>query len=362
VARAAQRPVTRNAGVAIQPRVLVNASEERAGEQRRPDRAAVHAGVLPEQVASIQRSRLLAGAIGAFEEHGYVRTTVADITARARVSRRTFYELFDNRDACLEALIEDVVGLLEEDILAANLDGLPWVERVHGGLIVILGFFDREPALARVCVVQALRAGPGVLERREAILARLARILDEGRSQSARGAQVSLLTAEALVGATFGVAHTRLQRREREPLMGLLGELMGLIVLPYLGPAAAHREQTRARELPALSVAGHPFAQVAEHDPLADLPMRVTYRTARVLECIAEQPGVSNRGVADRAGVSDQGQISKLLARLQRLGLVHNHGEGHAKGESNKWQLTQLGSQVTRRLNSYGPRHEASQT
>jgi DNA-binding IclR family transcriptional regulator len=78
--------------------------------------------------------------------------------------------------------------------------------------------------------------------------------------------------------------------------------------------------------------------------------MRLTYRTTRVLECIAAQPGVSNREVAERAGVSDQGQISKLLARLERLGLIANTGEGHARGERNAWNLTPLGSQVARRL------------
>ena len=41
----------------------------------------------------MQRSRLLVGAVGAIEEHGYAGATVAHITARAKVSRRTFYEL-----------------------------------------------------------------------------------------------------------------------------------------------------------------------------------------------------------------------------------------------------------------------------
>ncbi len=361
VVRAAQHRVAREAPAAGQSRVRVGATGARADEQRRPGRAAARGGVLPERVAEIQRSRLLAGAVSAIEEHGYTRTTVADITSRARVSRRTFYELFDNRDECLEALIDEVVGLVGEELLAAALDSLPWLERVRGGLLVILGFFDREPALARVCVVQALRGGPGVLERREAILACLAGVLNEGRDHGARGAQISSLTAEALVGATFGIVHARLQRHEPEPLIGLLGELMGLIVLPYLGAAAARHEQARARELLPPNVAVYPLAQGAVRDPLADLPMRVTYRTARVLECIAEQPGVSNRGVADRAGVSDQGQISKLLARLERLGLAANRSVGHAKGEPNAWELTPLGSQVTRRLRGPGPRPKASQ-
>lgn len=78
--------------------------------------------------------------------------------------------------------------------------------------------------------------------------------------------------------------------------------------------------------------------------------MRLTYRTARVLECIAGRPGVSNRGVADLAGVADPGQISKLLARLERLGLTVNTGLGHTKGEPNAWELTPLGRQVAQRL------------
>jgi DNA-binding MarR family transcriptional regulator len=78
--------------------------------------------------------------------------------------------------------------------------------------------------------------------------------------------------------------------------------------------------------------------------------MRLTYRTTLVLEAIAHRPGVSNRMVADLAGVTDQGQISKLLARLERLGLVENTGVGHAKGERNAWALTPLGHQVARRL------------
>jgi AcrR family transcriptional regulator len=293
----------------------------------------------------------LSGAAGAIEEHGYARTTVAHITTRARVSRRTFYEIFNDRDACLAALIEDVVALLEREIAAADLDALRWSERVRRGLFLILDFFDREPVLARVCVVEALRGGAGVLERREVVLARLARALDEGRQESARGARCVELTAEGLVGATFAIVYARLSQRNREPLTSLLGDLMSLIVLPYLGAAAAQRERARAVRVPRTRASrGAAPSFTAERDPLAGIPMRLTYRTARVLECIAEQPGISNRAVADRAGITDQGQMSKLLARLERLGLAVNRGDGHSKGEPNAWELTPLGSEVTRRL------------
>ena len=325
----------------------VQAVRSAASASRRPSGGHAADG----RLAEIQRSRLLAAAVGAIEEHGYAQTTVAHITTRSRVSRRTFYELFEDREECLAALVEDVIAMVEDEVAVAGLEGLPWLERVRGGLDAILAFFDCEPALARVCVVQALRGGPQVLERREQILARLAGVLDEGRAQGPQAGERTAVTAEGLVGAAFGVIYARLLRRERKPLTGLRGELMSLIVLPYLGAAASRRELVRPLPSPVPARRRHPPARaLSESDPLEGLPMRLTYRTARVLQAIAAQPGVSNREVAEQAGVADQGQISKLLARLERLKLIERAGDGHHKGEPNAWKLTPLGQQITQRL------------
>ncbi len=164
--------------------------------------------VLPRtRVGEIQRSRLLAGAVATIEELGYPQATVGRITARARLSRRTFYQMFANRDECFAAVLDEVAATVAGELAAAGLEGLAWRERVRMGLWTILGFFDREPALARVCVVQALRAGPLVLERREVVLARLAAVVDEGRAEGARGGGLTPVTAEGVVGAAFAIAY-----------------------------------------------------------------------------------------------------------------------------------------------------------
>ncbi len=306
------------------------------------------------QVTEIQRSRLLAAAVGTIEEIGYERATVARITGRAGVSRRTFYELFKNREECLAAVLDDVVEAIRGEIVAAGVERLAWRERVRRGLWMVLSFLDREPALARVCVVQVLRGGPVLLERREEILAGLAAVVDEGRFEGARGAECTSLTAEGLVGAAFTIVYTRLLRGECGPLTDLLGELMGMIVLPYQGAAAARREQ--ARSVPAARAdAPRTSAEAAPAvaDPLGGVTMRLTYRTARVLEGIAEHPGASNRQVSEYGGVEDQGQVSKLLRRLASLGLLSNAGPGHLKGEPNAWTLTAKGEQVARSIRSH---------
>ena len=295
---------------------------------------------------------------------------MADITSRARVSRRTFYEQFADREACLAAALEDVLDALRGELDAANLQGLVWRERIRAGLWAILVFFDREPVLARVCVVQALRGGPRVLERREVVLAGLAAAVDGGRREGARGGECSALTAEGLVGAAFGIVYARLLKGERQLLTGLLGELMGMIVLPYLGPAAARREL--ARPVPAAPVRAAsvcvergPGGSVrAEADPLQSVPMRLTYRTSRVLEGVAELGGrgcdPSNREVGEYAGIADAGQVSKLLRRLERLGLLANRCPGgHLKGEPNAWSLTAQGELVARSIRMHTPGDEA---
>jgi DNA-binding MarR family transcriptional regulator len=119
---------------------------------------------------------------------------------------------------------------------------------------------------------------------------------------------------------------------------------MYMIVAAYLGRGAARRELTRRD-----TERDH-----AERRPLPPpgLGIRMTYRTMKVLAVIGEQPDLSNLEVAARAGVLDQGQISKLLARLSRLGLIENTGEGQPRGAANSWRLTPEGIE----LRQSGPR------
>jgi AcrR family transcriptional regulator len=336
------------------------ARRSRPPEARRPaggaSSGAPVGGVSHARLIEIQRVRLLAAAVRAVDELGYADTTVADITSRARVSRRTFYELFSDREACLAAVLEDALGLIAGELAAGELDGLGWRERVRLGLFTILSFLDREPVLARVCVVQALRGGPRVLERREAVLGQLACVVDGGRLLSVRAQRCTPLTAEGLVGAAFSIVYARLLRGERRPLVGLLGELMGMIVLPYQGASAARREQVRPAPVPSSRSARlQRVSAESVLDPLGGVAMRLTYRTARILEGIAEHPGSSNREAAQRAGIADAGQVSKLLARLERLGLLANRGSGRVKGEPNAWSLTAKGETVARSIRMHAP-------
>jgi DNA-binding MarR family transcriptional regulator len=120
---------------------------------------------------------------------------------------------------------------------------------------------------------------------------------------------------------------------------------MAMIVLPYLGRAAAAKQLERPT--PKVS-----RVRRSSRDPLEGLDIRLTYRTIRVLAAIAANPGASNREVADAAEIQDQGQISKLLTRLEHHNLIHNTGQGHARGEANAWTLTAKGQEVERAIHT----------
>ena len=83
------------------------------------------------------------------------------------------------------------------------------------------------------------------------------------------------------------------------------------------------------------------------HDRLtgpAQLGFRPTHRTIRVLMALEEHPGANNTLVARRAGITDNAQISKLLHRLERLGLLENRGPGQTTSWApNAWYLTARG-------------------
>jgi AcrR family transcriptional regulator len=315
------------------------------GNKRERNRGRRDGHLADERVSAIQRARLLAAMREACGELGAANVSVTDVVSRAGVSRRTFYDVFDGREDCFLAAFDDAIGRIAEAVVPAWHAQGSWRERIRACLIGLLSFFDHDPTTSRLVVVESLEVGRLAAERRGRALAQLAAIVDQGRSEAGAGSDVPSLTAESVVGGVLSVLHARLSARTRQRLIELTGPLMWMIVLPYLGPTAA-RGELEWKAPPA----SDDLPRIAS-DPLRDLGMRVTYRTARVLAAVAASPGASNRSVGEAAGISDQGQISKLLARLTRLGLLENAiGSALDRGVPNAWTLTARGREVERSM------------
>jgi AcrR family transcriptional regulator len=299
-------------------------------------------GTPREQLAEIQRARILSGLTSVARERGAGNVTVASIVARAGVSRRTFYELFSDREDCFLAAFDEGVEQASRYVLAEYDPKLGWAGRLRTALTSLLTFLDTRPGTGWLLVVGAY-GGPRVLERRRQVLAQINEFVDLGRREVRASEGPPPLTAEGVVGGVLSLIHSHMVDGEG-PLIELTGPLISMLVLPYLGPPAARRELRRP-----VPAAANGVGTVAL-DPLRDLDMRLTYRTVRVLLAIGPQGGPgshpSNRQVADEAGIRDQGQVSKLLSRMQQLGLIRHAGTPTAKGEPNAWELTAKGAQV----------------
>ena len=302
------------------------------------------------EVADFQRSRLLAAAGAVACEQGYEAVTATAVVARAGTSRKTFYDLFDNREDCMLAVLEDALARISAVVAPAFERESDWVQATRAALVALLSLFERERGLAALVLAWAMGSPPAGGELRTRVLEQLRGVVERGRSQRGARTGLSPLTAEAVVGGAIAVIRSRMQTHPRE-LTALVNPLMWTIVLPYLGPAAAARQLTRAQ--PGLTE----MPSVSAREPPRGLNMRLTYRTARVLEEIARDPGASNAELSARVGITDQGQVSKLLARLARLGLIENKGAGQARGGSNAWHLTRGGGELElaiRRKSSVG--------
>ncbi len=276
---------------------------------------------------------------------GGATVTVADVIARSGVSSTAFDEAFADREACMLAAFDLGVLRARRRMIAAY-DAEPrWLDAIKAALAVFLRFLEDQPAFGRLLVVYSTSGGEQLLRRRANVLGALAAVVDQGRLEGPAGKQQPpAVIAEGVVGAVLAVIQNRLLADERGAVIDLFGSLVSIIVLPYLGVGVARRELTRpvprVRTSAGMRLTGD--GRPAEHGG----GVRLTYRTARVLSAIADYPGASNREVADRAGIVDQGQISKLLARLEARQLIMKMGEGQTRGAPNSWRLTERGELV----------------
>jgi len=204
-------------------------------------------GLPREFVVHNQRERLIAGLAEAVAENGYASTTIGHITRHAAVSRRTFYEHFASKDECFVAAYDTVMEQLGERVDVAFKEVDDWPHAVKAGIAAMLAFLASEPNLARLCMVEALVAGPVVVDRYDAAIQGLVPYLEAGREGRSPKVleRLSPTTEEALVGGMVSLVSRRIIAGRTAELEDLLPDLVEFTLTPYLGSSEA---ATIARE------------------------------------------------------------------------------------------------------------------
>lgn len=188
-------------------------------------------------IASNQRERLLDAIANVVAEKGYSATRVADITEYAGVSRKTFYELFDDKEDCFLAAYDAITALLMERMAGglATVATASWEQQVSALLGEFLRFLAAEPAFAKMCIVEVLGSGPRGLARRDAAIEAFFPVVDQiPRSQPGADKYLSTLTPVFVTGGILEVVYAAIRRGETATLPELEEDLTRLAFRSYL--------------------------------------------------------------------------------------------------------------------------------
>lgn len=190
-----------------------------------------------EDVAASQRRRMLAAMVAAVAEKGYVATAVADVTKRARVSRATFYEQFEDKADCFVAAVQACVDQLVGTIGRRVGPGLAAREALHDLLESYLAGLAAFPECARVCLVEMYAAGPRAAAHRRQAQLEFGRLLRGIHGQlAAEGEPVRELDdldVELLVGAIGSLATNRVAQNETATLPDLLDAIEAFVLANF---------------------------------------------------------------------------------------------------------------------------------
>ncbi len=200
---------------------------------------------LPREFVAVHKRRRIMDAIAELTaEQGYEATKIGDIVRRAGVARKTLYDNFEGKEevflAAFDAAVEEVMQRIEE---ACAERGDDWEERVEAGLGAFLAYVAEEPALARMCMIEAMSATPAATQRYEDAVQRFVELT--GRSVP-RTDELPETIEETLVGGVAWIVYQKIRRNETEKAMDLLPELTEFMLAPYRGVAEAAKGRVNA--------------------------------------------------------------------------------------------------------------------
>lgn len=174
-------------------------------------------GMARDEVERNQRSRLCGAMIEAVAKKGYQRTTVAQVIRLAGVSRRAFYELFENKEDCFLGTYEIVIAQHRKRVLQAWLTGHGWDDRMHASCGALLEGIARSPKGPRLVLIDALGIGPRARERMQLAGLVFERVVATAVSHAPEDVVFPQLTSRTVVAGVRHLIFMRLlEDRHRE--------------------------------------------------------------------------------------------------------------------------------------------------
>jgi AcrR family transcriptional regulator len=190
----------------------------------------------------VQREKILRAVVELVSRRGYHDTSVERICKVAPVSFATFRNHFRDKEECFLAAFDETVDEGVRRVAeAARGAEAEWADWIAAGLGALLAMIREEPALARVCLVESLTAGPVGIDRYEAAVRLCIPALERGRTEAKAGSELPPLLEETIAGGVAWAIHRKVSLGEAEAVEALYGDLLETLLKPYLGEEKAGR-------------------------------------------------------------------------------------------------------------------------
>jgi len=197
-------------------------------------------GLPRELVVENQRARLISGMIATVADLGYGKATIAKVIKPAKVSRRTFYETFANREDCYRAAYEASFEFLRDRVLAAT-SGEEWPGSVRTGLEALLESLAAHPKLATFFLISPASVDDATASRHHMAMRELVEALVSKAPAKGSTGVAAETRIEALAGGLSRLTGMKVSAGKSDELPVLLPDLVELFLRPYVGSAEAIR-------------------------------------------------------------------------------------------------------------------------
>jgi len=198
-------------------------------------------------VVANQRTRILDATALVASSTGYDQMNVEAVIAAAGVSRRTFYDLYANKEDAFLASYEQIAHGLRTAIADACGAGQSIADRAEAALTAAMTYLAQDPAAADVYLVQARAAGAQASDRLDADMRSLAASVDGWGQTLPKRSRPPAVMGVTLVGGVAEAARLRLAAGQPQELLSLVPDMLYLLLLPYAGDTDANAARARAR-------------------------------------------------------------------------------------------------------------------
>ncbi len=189
--------------------------------------------------------KLAQAMISAVAENGYEATTVGEIVARARVSRKTFYDCFANKQDCLlrSAELISAAGMRRVEQAYRDTQGLSVSQRAEAALRALFLAAIENPGSLRLSVIEVVSAGEAGIERRERWFSGYEELVLQGLGRARTEGQLPRDALTAIVGGINSLLYRRMRSGEHAKLMSSIPDLVRWTTSYYPAPPAMLAEQ-----------------------------------------------------------------------------------------------------------------------